>query len=494
MTVELKWSTEKMETYLWHMTEGDLVDRIILNSKFTVPAKLVPIDVLDKFKAKIIKDEEEEILSFFTYNEEDDTYSFAAGNLAKLAEHFDFNLIDDRRPIVPAENRIKFNIPLRPGQIAVVKQTLEHSVEGVFGFGQIEAPPRFGKTVVMAFLTCHLGLKTILLVHQLDLANQAFRTFRKEIEIDGKVIPLTNIDEVEERVGRKVIGICNKVEDLDKYDVCFITYQKFLSKKGQKLMEKYHDKFGAVFIDEIHKGAAAGYAGVISKFNSKYRIGVSGTIERKDGLHVVNEFVVGPVIAKGEAEQVPCTVYPIRTGVDVHVSAYNVKTFFTKAYSYLAEHEYRNESIANIMAQWAKAGHVCVALTNRVAHCDLLVKMLEERGVRAAPYHRKAFKNPNDKNERERHLDKCRSGETQVLIAYRTMMLGIDVPAWTALFNLMPIANKPNYYQELCRVRTPNPGKTRGYIIDLIDRHHILEQCYASRKSVYDREGFDYSN
>jgi superfamily II DNA or RNA helicase len=70
------------------------------------------------------------------------------------------------------------------------------------------------------------------------------------------------------------------------------------------------------------------------------------------------------------------------------------------------------------------------------------------------------------------------------------MTTGIDIPRATVFLNLLPTANGPSYYQEFCRVRTPNGGKDKAFIIDFVDDHPIAVACSKTRRKVYEKEGF----
>lgn len=460
------------------------MDQIVLNEKLVVPAHYVPFEVFSQFTMTFKNEGEEDYtVQLYSQNEEGGSYSFARGNIPLLQQIFGHVEWIDERKIVTAKNQIKFMKELRPEQKVVIDTIIKNHSRGINGFGQIDCPPRFGKTVVMCALACHTGLKTLFLCHQDDLSKQAIKTF----------YDMTNVKELEDELGKKIIGVVEELEDLDKYDICFMTYQKFITKKSfQLLLTNYKDKFGMVLVDEVHKAAADKYSNVINNFNSYYRLGFSGTIERKDQLHVINEFVIGPVIVSGETAQVPCTVYVARTNISLpfqpRPGVKRDKMFFLKMFGFLSDNFERNTYITDYIANFANAGHYCVALTNRVAQADLIASRLVNMGIAAEAFHAKKFKNPKQK---EACLNRCRSGETKVLIAYRTMMLGIDVPRWTAVFNLSPIANAPNVFQEVSRVRTPFPNKVRGYIIDFVDNNMITINCYKARRKEYVKQGFE---
>ena len=235
-------------------------------------------------------------------------------------------------------------------------------------------------------------------------------------------------------------------------------------------------------VSNCHRASAARYSQVVSSFNPKYRHGVSGTTTRKDNMHVINDFVIGPVVVEGKAEQVPCEVKLVKTHIKVPIRSQGNRLFFTKMQTYLAEHGVRNQMVFDYIEAYAKAGHSIIAVTDRIGQIKELCDKLKAAGYKTEEYHAKAFKN---KKHREDCLNRMRSGDSQIMIAYRSMTLGLDVPRMTAFFNLLPSANRPAYFQETSRVRTPFQGKDTAYVVDFIDDHYILEACAKTRMKVY---------
>ena len=446
----------------------------ILGSKFVVDTWQVPLEVLEKFKATI-KDVDGEDLNFnFFAHKPDETTMFARGDLGLIAECFkDFKIID-KRSTNPMKNPIEFTGKLRPHQ-----QGVADSIVNGKGFGTITAPPRFGKTVVMCYIAAKLKLKALFLSHQIDLSKQALNTFYN----------FTNVMDLEYQLGHPIIGIVNEWDDLAKYDVCFMPYQKWvMGKDADSMLEKYRDEFGLVLVDEAHRSNANRYSQVVSSFNPKYRHGVSATIEIKSNRHVINNFVLGPIVAEGVTDQVPCQTRIVNTGVWLPLRTSGDKFFFGKMLNFLASHKQRNDLLVSYIKSYADAGHFCIAVADRVNMLNYVTDELNKRGIKAQAFHRKAVPR---KELREQVLTKCRNGEITVLVALRSMVLGLDIPRLTAFFNLTPTANKPNYYQELSRVRTPYKGKYMAYIIDFLDSHPIANACLKTREQVYKDEKFE---
>ena len=446
----------------------------ILGSKLEVDTWQVSLEMLEKFKATIKDSDGDDVNFNFFAHQENETTQFARGDLRLIKECFhDFKIID-KRSTNPMKNPIEFTGSLRPNQQIVADKIVNGN-----GYGNFQAAARFGKTVVMAYIATKLKLKALFLSHQIDLSKQALKTF----------YDFTNIMDLEYEAGKQLIGIVNHWDDLGKYDVCFMPYQKFvMGKNADEMLVKYRDEFGLVFVDEAHRSNATRYSQVVSSFNPKYRHGVSATIEIKSKRHVINNFVLGPIVAEGVTDQVHCQVKIVETGVWLPIRSSGDKYFFGKMLNFLASHQQRNDLLVSYIESYAKVGHFCIAVADRVNMLNYVTEKLKAKGIAAQAFHRKAVPK---KQLREQVLTKCRNGEITVLVALRSMVLGLDIPRLTAFFNLTPSANQPNYYQEVSRVRTPYAGKYMAYVVDFLDDHPIAKSCLATRTKVYRKEKFE---
>ena len=463
------------------------MEKAFLEHKLIVPAHLVPLNALDAFKVTLKNQDDEQVdYTFYDIDYDNNLYYFERGDLGRIYQVFSHLQIEDRRsrPRMKSSSTVTeqgvgltFTGTLRDNQ----KDVADFLVNGL-GYGQLKAHPRFGKTVVMVNTVCRLGLKTLMLSHQIDLAKQAYERF----------IQYSNVLDLEYQLGHKVVGVVEEWEDLFELDVAIMPYQKFVSgKNADKWIKKLRNEFGLVLIDEVHRVKAERYSQVVGSFNSAYRYGVSGTTELKKDVHLLNNNIIGPVVVEGHGDQLPCTVITYNTGINIPIRP--GKMFFTLMQSYIQNHDARNQMMLAVIQQYLQAGHTVIAVCDRTGMCDGFAKAIEKMGFSAEAYHAKRFKT---KDQREEMLNRVRSGKTQAMIAMRSMVLGLDIPRATAFFNLMPTANAPNYFQEFSRVRTPwtheESGWTKetGYIVDFRDSHHILKACYKTRRKEYERNGF----
>lgn len=130
-------------------------------------------------------------------------------------------------------------------------------------------------TLIGVAAICRIQQKTMILASQREWLLGFQETFLGSATQQG----FTKLD-------KERIGFCKTYEDFKKYDICLVTVQSLHSERGQILLKKIRSMFGCVIIDEVHGGAAPKYIQVLSQINCKYKIGLSGTPDRKDGKYV----------------------------------------------------------------------------------------------------------------------------------------------------------------------------------------------------------------
>ena len=164
----------------------------------------------------------------------------------------DYEVVD-KRVYVPVDFP-EFKFPLRESQQAVYDEIEDNSI--------INAWVSWGKTFTGLAIAGKLGQKTLVITHTVPLRNQ----WAKEVE---KVYGFTP----------GIIG-SGKFE-LDSPIVIGNTQTLYRN------IPKVRQEFGTIILDEMHHVSSPTFSKVIDTNYCRYKIGLSGTIERKDGKHVV---------------------------------------------------------------------------------------------------------------------------------------------------------------------------------------------------------------
>lgn len=139
--------------------------------------------------------------------------------------------------------------------------------------GVIVLPTGSGKTVIGVKAISMLNTPTLVVVPTLDLLDQWRSRLKEEFKIEIGILG----------GGEQDI----KALTVSTYDSAYIH------------ADKLGNKFGLIIFDEVHHLPAEGYKHIAEMFASPFRMGLTATYEREDGLHSeLNRLVGGKVFEK----------------------------------------------------------------------------------------------------------------------------------------------------------------------------------------------------
>jgi superfamily II DNA or RNA helicase len=175
---------------------------------------------------------------------------------------------------------VEFTGTLRDYQAPVVKKYLDTvlSKEGADG-GLLELYCAWGKTSASLYIISALKKKTIVIVHKEFLMNQW-------IERIQQFLPSA-------RVGK----IQGQIIDIEDKDIVLCMLQSLTLKEYPA---QVFESFGLTIIDEVHHISSQTFSSALFKVVTKYMLGLSATMNRKDGTTHVFKMFLGEVIYKAE--------------------------------------------------------------------------------------------------------------------------------------------------------------------------------------------------
>jgi len=161
-------------------------------------------------------------------------------------------------------------------------------------YGIIQAPTASGKGILGCAVIKKMNLRTIILVHTSDLLinvwyNYLIQQFGEEIKDRIGIIGggLSNRD----RKMMRIIG--NDFTENIKKDIVIATSQSLLA--GNKLTLIGEERFGLMIVDEIHHYSSEQFKRVAGAVRAAYRLGLSATLKRSDGLSPIFYALLGDV-------------------------------------------------------------------------------------------------------------------------------------------------------------------------------------------------------
>ena len=177
------------------------------------------------------------------------------------------------------EIHVTFNGILRDYQIPVVEKYITYVMGDVPKGGLLELPCAWGKTSASLYILSKLKKKTLVIVHKEFLMNQW-------IERIEQFLPGT-------RVGK----IQGQTIDIENKDIVLCMLQSLVLKDYPSSL---FDSFGLTIIDEVHHISSQTFSTALFKVVTKYMLGLSATMDRKDGTTKVFKMFLGEVVYKAE--------------------------------------------------------------------------------------------------------------------------------------------------------------------------------------------------
>jgi superfamily II DNA or RNA helicase len=329
--------------------------------------------------------------------------------------------------------------------------------------GTVVMPCGGGKTVVGAAAIGEIGRTALVVVHTRDLLEQWRTVLRERLGLDPGVVT-----EGEAKPGAVTVATVQTLVRLRPVD-----------------FDDLARRFGVVVIDEAHHAPAATFQSVLFRLPARWRIGLTATPDREDGLGPLLEHTLGERLFEiGYRElvddgylQAP-EIEPVFTDF---VFEYEGRDDHARCLSALVADETRNALIADLAAREARQAHSVLVLSGRIDHCRRLAELIRERGIRTD-----VLVGSTAKADRRALLDGFRAGQIQVLIASTVADEGLDIPCLDRIVLAYPGRTKGRTTQRLGRLMRPHPGKTRAVLFDVVDRAvPVLYRQYLERRRLY---------
>jgi len=328
------------------------------------------------------------------------------------------------------------------------------SVMANYSEGLLISPAGSGKTIMGICLMIMSNQKVLWITHTKNLLNQS-RDRMYEMIPDLSSEDLGIIGSGKWSVGNKVtVGLVQTlVRNLDQ-------------------LEDLTNEFGMIIVDECHHVPSTTFTKVISTLNPFYLYGLTATVKRRDKLEKLLYQNIGParhlvdreVLKKSKDIMTP----------QIRAIMLDIPNIVGDSYHEMLEsmvtNEQRNRRIVSDVVEEAKKGHICIVITERRLHGDLLFELLKQYW----PATSIATGNYKPK-EIDKSIKEFVSGKTTVLITTSHMLgEGFDHKPLNRLFIGLPFRNATRCEQIVGRIQRTSEGKVCAVINDYVDTNHGL--------------------
>lgn len=358
------------------------------------------------------------------------------GLLAKIRTYAPIEVLDRRLRFRPLDFRWAGH--LLPYQ--------EAAVEAVFRQqgGVLVSAPGSGKTVMGLALAAAWGQPTLVLTHTLRLQQQAYRQARRLFDLPSSAFG--TVGQFGAVVGSHIT----------------VAMVQSLS-KNPAVVTGLRNRIGTVIQDECHHVPSWTWSRIMTRFPAAYRLGLSATADRSDGLGPLMVAIMGPRV-----------VVPLRLLVEAgRVMAPRLRVVQTghrqaRAPWALMERRrahdpLRNALIVQLATRLSRARRRVLVLVTRKDHARLLANAITRQGVQAF-----AVVGELSSSRRERYLEAMERGQA-VCVATRLADEGLDAPLLDALVLGSAARSRVQLDQQMGRVMRKVDGKPVPYVFDLAD-------------------------
>ena len=363
---------------------------------------------------------------------------------------------------------VEFNGVLRDYQEPVVKKFIDtvtkpHVNGDVCGGGLLELPCAWGKTSGSLYILSQLKKKTLVIVHKEFLLNQW-------IERIQQFLPKA-------RVGR----IQGQIIDIEDKDIVIGMLQSLSMKEYPASI---FESFGFTIIDEVHHISSQTFSNALFKIVTKYMLGLSATMNRKDGTTRVFKMFLGDVIFKGKRDEqhnviVKAIEYHVEDDDFNHViTDFRGNVSYSSMISKLCEYNRRSEFIIKVVVNLLNDNPTQQIII--LAHNRNLIKYLHDaiqhRKIATVGYYVGGMKEPALKE----------SETKQVIVAsYALAEEGLDIKTLTTLIMATP---KTNIQQSVGRILREKHNQP--IVVDIIDSHEPFKNQWKKRRTFYMKEKY----
>jgi len=356
--------------------------------------------------------------------------------------------IKDKRVLLPVDFP-KFKFDLRESQQDVYDAIEDNAI--------INAFVSWGKTFTALAVAAKLGQKTLVVTHTVSLRTQ----WEKEI--------------------RKVFGIEPGIIGSGKYDISPPIVVGNIQTL-YKLRGKIEKEFGTIIIDECHHIPANTFSKLVDASYARYKIGLSGTVQRKDGKHVIMPDYFGHTkFTPPKENYMEPTIEVIQTKIRFMDGA---KIPWANRINDLVRQEEYGKLICFLAAAYRKQGHKVLLLSDRVYFLKRVKETLGE--------HCELITGEVPLAEREKKIERVQSGKVDILLGTQSIFSeGISVNPLSCLILATPVSNTPLLTQLVGRVIREYPGKIDPVVVDINLKGKTAEKQAKLRLGHYLQQGYN---
>lgn len=375
--------------------------------------------------------------------------NFGSPNEYRIPEGDDINLV--------------FNGQLRDYQEPVVNKFVEHCFNAKYGGGLLELYCAWGKTSATLNIITRFKKKTLVIVHKEFLMNQWIERIRQFLP--------------DARVGK----IQGPIVDIENKDIVIAMLQSLSMKDYPSSL---FESFGFTVIDEVHHISSEVFSNALFKIVTKYMLGLSATMTRKDGTTNVFKMFLGDIVYKSKRDNdrfvlVQAIEYKVDDDDFNEVKLdFRGKPQYSTMISKLCEYNRRSEFIIQVLKNLLndENNHQIMILAHNKNVLKYLHDAIAHRNIATVGYYVGGMKESALKISETKKV---------IIATYAMASEALDIKTLTTLIMATPKTDIEQSVGRILREKHSSP-----LVVDIVDSHSLFKNQFAKRKTFYKKENY----
>jgi len=343
-------------------------------------------------------------------------------------------------------------------------------IDNYYGF-EIDGNRRFllgdftvtHNTIMALKIISVLNKKTLILVHKEFLMNQW-------IERIADFLP-----------GARVGKIQGQIFDVDDKDIVIGMIQSLYDKD---FPANAFSSFGLTIIDEVHRIGSEQFSKTLLRIVTPFMLGISATVERKDGLtKVLNMFIGEKIYTEDRENDDPVCVRAVEyvsndPEFNEVIYDYRGNPQYSTMISKLCAYNRRSDFIVRIISDLIQENpeNQIMILGQQRAILTYMFDAITHRGIATVGYYVGGMKQSDLQETEARQI---------VLATYAMAAEALDIKTLSTLVMITPKTDIIQSVGRILRVKHDNP-----IVVDIVDKHDVFQKQWAHRRRFYKKCGY----
>ena len=242
--------------------------------------------------------------------------------------------------------------------------------------------------------------------------------------------------------------------------------------------------FGTIILDEMHHVSSPTFTRIVDEMPARYKIGLTGTLERKDGRHVVFRDYFGNHVLKPPKENF------MTPAIDIVKSEVRFLDGRTMPWASKVNHLCYNrdyvQSVSMIAAAYAAQGHKVLVVSNRVYFLKVCAELVGKNAVHVT--------GDMDHAERDKTIKQLKKDKNVLFGTQSIFSEGISINELSCLVLATPINNEPLLTQLIGRILRKEEGKMQPVVVDIHLKGKTAARQAHARMGYYMKQGYEINH